>query len=251
MTPAIKIKVAVCQIKCIDGDREGNFERIEMALQKLNNVNIACFPECSLLGWVNPKAHKLANPIPGSDTDRLCEFAKKYNVMISIGLAEKEGDNLYDSAVLIDNMGQIILKHRKINLLTILMTPPYTPGDRVSVVTTKFGNIGMLICADTFKGKLLRQIREKNPDLLIIPFGWAEKRENWPEHGKSLKRLVKIVARKVKAFIIGTDLIGEISSGPWKGRIYGGQSVIVNKEGKALAVGKDREPDIIIREINI
>ena len=44
MTLAIKVKVAACQIKCIDGDREGNFERIEKALQQLDKVDIAFLP---------------------------------------------------------------------------------------------------------------------------------------------------------------------------------------------------------------
>jgi predicted amidohydrolase len=249
MTPAIMVKVAACQIKCIDGDREGNFKRIEKALKQLEKVDIACFPECSLLGWVNPKAHLLANAIPGPDTDRICTLAKKYNIMISIGLAEKEGNRLYDSVVLVDNMGQILLKHRKINLLTKLMNPPYASGDKVSVVNTKFGRIGLLICADTFRDDLINQMREKKPDLLIIPYGWAEKQENWPEHGKKLERLVKRVAIRIKAGVIGTDLVGEITSGPWKGYIYGGQSVIVDKIGYSLAIGKDREPDILIQDI--
>ena len=258
MTVPIKTKVAACQIKCIDGDREGNFERIEKALQQLENANIACFPECSLLGWLNPKAHQLANTIPGPDSERLCSLAKKYNIIISVGLAEKEGNKLYDSAVLLDNKGDIILKHRKINLITIVMNPdepeitmktPYTPGDGVSVVTTRFGRIGMLICADTFKGNILKQMREKKPDLLIIPYGWAEKREKWPDHGKKMERLVKRVARKVNASVIGTDLVGEITSSPWKGYIYGGQSVIADKTGEILAVGKDRESDILIQDI--
>lgn len=249
MTLAIKVKVAACQIKCIDGDREGNFERIEKALQQLDKVDIACLPECSLLGWVNPQAHLLANTIPGPDTDRICKLSKKYNIMISVGLAEKEGNRLYDSVVLIDNRGEILLKHRKINLLTKLMNPPYTSGDNVSAVNTKFGRIGLLICADTFRGDLIRQMGEKKPDFLIIPYGWAEKREKWPEHGKNLERLVKRVAKRVKAGVIGTDLVGEITSGPWKGYIYGGQSVIADNTGQVLAIGKDREPDILIQDI--
>ncbi len=249
MASKTKIKVAACQIKCIDGDREGNLDRIEKALKQLKEVDIACFPECCLLGWVNPKAHLIANVIPGPDTNVLCTLAKNYDVMIAIGLVEKDGKKLYDSVVLIDAKKNILLKHRKINLLTWLMNPPYTPGVKVSVVDTKIGRIGLLICADTFRGDLLKQMKEKNPDLLIVPYGWAEKREKWPEHGKNLEKLVKRVARRLKAHVIGTDLVGEITSGPWTGHVYGGQSVIVNNSGKILAIGKDREPDIIVQEL--
>lgn len=251
MASKIKIRIAACQIQCIDGDRKGNLERIEKALQQLHDVNIACFPECSLLGWVNPEAHHKSDGIPGTDTNILCGLAKKYDVMIVIGLAEKEGEKLYDSVILIDIGGNIILKHRKINLLAWLMNPPYTPGDIVSVVDTEFGRIGLLICADTFRKDLLKQMKEKKPDLLIVPYGWAEKREKWPKHGKRLERIVIGVAKNLNAYVVGTDLVGEITNGPWSGYIYGGQSVIVDKMGRLLAVGKDREPDIIVQEIII
>ena len=245
----IKIRIAAGQIQCIDGDREGNLTRIKNTLQKLKNVDIACFPECSLLGWVNPEAHLLADGIPGIDSDMICKFAKTYGTMIAIGLAEKEGEKLYDSVILTDNEGNILLKHRKINLLSRLMSPPYTPGDTVSVIDTKYGRIGLLICADTFRKDLLQQMKEKKPDILIIPYGWAEKKEKWPRHGKRLERLVKTVAKNLNVYVVGTDLVGEITHGPWTGYVYGGQSVIVNSIGKLLAVGKDREPDIIIQEI--
>jgi len=200
---------------------------------------------------VNPEAYLIANGIPGADTDIICGLAKKYSIMIAIGLAEKEGMNLYDSAVLIDARGEILLKHRKLNLLTPLMDPPYTPGDEVSAVDTEFGRIGLLICADTFRKDLLKQMKEKNPDLLVVPYGWAERREKWPKHGKKLERLVKGVANNLNAHVIATDLVGKITNGPWTGYIYGGQSVIVNKIGNLLAVGKDREPDIIVQELII
>ena len=75
----------MCQILSIDGDREGNFRRIEYALEtaKAAGANIATFPESVILGWENPDAHRLATPIPGADSDRIAALAKKYGLMIS------------------------------------------------------------------------------------------------------------------------------------------------------------------------
>ncbi len=58
------VHVAVCQILVIDGDREGNFRRIEYALEtaKASHADIAAFPESAILGWENPDAHRLAGP---------------------------------------------------------------------------------------------------------------------------------------------------------------------------------------------
>jgi predicted amidohydrolase len=246
-------KAAICQIFCLDSDRRGNFVRIENAIREAKDAgaDIACFPEMAILGWVNPDAHKRAFPIPGEDSDRLCKLARDYDVHICIGLAEKDGQRLYDSAILIDHKGDILLKHRKINLLSELMSPPYTPGRNIDVVETKFGRIGLLICADTHDDKILERMAHLRPDLLLVPYGYAAGENEWPGHGKKLERAVVSTARKTKAFVIGTNLVGEITHGPWKGRIYGGQSLAVDRAGRIVSVAKDRDRDIITINVNI
>lgn len=246
-----RIKLALCQIFCIDGDRDGNLVRIERALQEAGEVDIACFPEACLLGWVNPEAHELADPIPGESFHRVAELARRYGTMICIGMVEKEGDRLYDSAVLIGRDGELLLKHRKINILSHLMFPPYTPGDGVEAVETEIGRIGVLICADTFREDILERMRERRPDLLIVPYGWAAPRDRWPGHGEKLRETVSKAARFVGAPVAGTDLVGMITHGPWRGYIYGGQSVLANSKGEILAVGADRCSDVLVKEVEL
>src|SRR6478672_5009906 len=76
------VKIAMAQIFCFDGDREGNFLRIENAISeaKSQKAEIITFPESCILGWVNPTAHQRAFPIPGEDSKKLCELAKKYKI---------------------------------------------------------------------------------------------------------------------------------------------------------------------------
>lgn len=247
------IRIATCQIFALDGDRSGNFVRIENAIREAKDAgaDIICFPETIILGWVNPDAHKRAYPIPGKDSQRLCELAKKYQAYLCAGLAEKNGTNLYDSVVLIDNKGRILLKHRKINILTELMTPPYTPGKDVNTVETEFGKIGLLICADTFEDEILKRMAALKPDLVLVPYGWAAEENEWPEFGKKLENVVTEAARKSGAPVVGTDLVGQITRGPWKDRVFGGQSVAADKNGKTLAIAKDRDRDIKIVSITI
>ncbi|MBN1361081.1 MAG: carbon-nitrogen hydrolase family protein [Sedimentisphaerales bacterium] len=247
------LKVAMCQIFALDGDREGNFVRIEAALReaKAQGAQIACFPETTLLGWVNPDAHQRAHPVPGADTDRLGHLARQYSLYICAGLAEKDGDCLYDSAVLIDPTGRILLKHRKINILTNLMDPPYTPGRDVQVVQTPLGTIGLLICADSFQEDLCRRLRDLKPDFVLIPYGWAADETEWPQHGEKLKATVQQAARWIGAPVVGTDLVGAITHGPWKGKTYGGQSTAANAQGQTLAVAKDRQQDCKLVTVTI
>jgi N-carbamoylputrescine amidase len=245
------IRIAVCQIVCLDGDRRGNLARIEKAVAEAAGMGaeIACLPETAIYGWVNPQAHERAHPIEGEDSQRLCEMARKHRIHLCVGLDEKDGQDLYDSALLIDNTGRILLKHRKIILLSELMTPPYSPGDDVKVVPTRFGRVGMLICADTHERGILARMARLQPDLLLVPYGYAEEEEAWPEHGRQLERVVANAARAVRAPVVGTNLVGQITHGPWTGRTYGGHSVVADKTGRILALGQDFDREVKVVEV--
>ena len=245
---AVDTVIAMCQIFCLDGDLAGNLLRIENAVieAKSKGAQIACLPETALYGWVNPEAHKRADTIPGRDSDVLCALAKKHGLYLCVGIAEKEGNKLYDSVILINNSGELLLKHRKINTLTELLDPPYTRGTEVKVVDSPFGRIGLLICADTFSIPLLEKMAALKPDLLLVPYGWAEEEDNWPDHGKNLEDVVVNAAKMTGAATVGVDLVGTISHGPWRGRVYGGHSVASATDGIILGRGKDRDQDVVI-----
>ena len=247
------IRIAMCQIVCLDGDRRGNLARIENAVAEAAGMgaDLACLPETAIYGWVNPDAHHRAQPIPGDDSQRLCEIARKHRIHVCVGLDEKEGEDLYDSAILIDDAGRVLLKHRKIILLSELMTPPYSPGQDVKIVSTRFGRIGVLICADTHEQSILERMAKLKPDLLIVPYGYAEEEEAWPEHGKQLERVVTNAAQVIDAPVIGTNLVGQITHGPWAGRTYGGHSVAADRTGAILALGRDFDRSVRLVEIPI
>lgn len=246
-------RVAMAQIYCIDGDREGNLRRIENAVEEASakGAEIVCLPETCLYGWVNAKAHELAHPIPGKDTDALSEIARKNRVFLSVGLSEKEGDQLFDTVVLIDDEGELILKHRKMNVLTHLMSPPYTRGDSVEIVETKFGRVGMLICADTFHDETVQRMAGEQPDLLLVPYGWAANAGDWPQHGTSLRDTIARAAKTIGCPIVGTNVVGSISGGPWQGMIYGGQSYTIASDGKVLWQGVDRDREVCVVDVPV
>jgi len=190
------VRVAVCQILSIDGDREGNFRRVEYALEdaRAAHADIAAFPESAILGWENPDAHRIATAIPGADSDRLAALARKYGLMISIGVDEKDGDRLYDTAILVEKTGKILWKHRKLNVLAWLMEPPYSEGrpEDIGVVETEFGRIGLVICADTFDDRIAKRVEQLAPDLMLVPYGWAAPVDKWPEHANELEKLLNL-----------------------------------------------------------
>jgi N-carbamoylputrescine amidase len=188
----------------------------------------------------------MATPIPGADSDRIAALARQYGLMISIGLEVKDGVKLYDSAILVDKTGKLLWKHRKLNVLAWLMDPPYSEGlaQDVGVVETPLGRIGLVICADTFGDEIAHRIAELKPDLMLVPYGWAAPVDKWPEHAKELEHLVARRAAQWKCPVVGTDVIGQMTHGPWKGQTYGGASVVVDATGKVLHILRDRDVEV-------
>lgn len=251
-----KIRVAVCQILCIDGDAEGNFKRIENALEvaAAGKAKLACFPESAVLGWENPDAYRLAGPIPGPHSERVAALARKYKMMICIGIDElAEPGHLYDSAILVDARGRLVLKHRKLNVLPELMSPPYSVGkpEDISAADTPLGRIAVLICADTFTEEYVRRVGSFKPDVLLVPFGWAAPITAWPQHAEKLRKTVAQTAQWAGCPVVGTDLVGLITHGPWMGQTYGGQSVVADGKGRILATLRDRDVDVKVVDLRI
>ena len=47
------------------------------------------------------------------------------------------------------------------------------------------------------------------------------------------------------------NLIGEITTGSWKGKTYEGHSVVADSTGNIIAIGKDNEEEVLITDIFI
>ncbi len=72
------------------------------------------------LGWTNPSARALAEPIPtGGPCARLRAAALRHRIYVCAGLTERDGERVFNSAVLIDRDGVVRSVHRKLNELDI------------------------------------------------------------------------------------------------------------------------------------
>jgi len=131
------------------------------------------------------------------------------------------------------------------------MDPPYSAGqpEDAGVVETRLGRIGLVICADTFEDRIAKRIEELAPDLMLVPYGWAAPMDQWPGHAKQLEKLVVRRAAQWKCPVVGTDLVGQMTHGPWKGQTYGGASVVVDASGKVLDILRDR--DVEVRTVSL
>jgi len=238
-----QFKLAMGQMLVQMGDVEQNLQRAEKMIFDAANqgCRVIVLPECLDVGWTNPRAKQLAQPIPGKISDRLCEAAQKARIYVVAGLTEKDGDKTYNTAVLISPDGRILLKHRKINILTIAQDI-YATGDRLGVAQTDVGTVGINICADNFPKSLVfgHSLARMGVDILLSPSAWAIQATHdnekdpcdaiWRESYTELGRLYDMT-------VVGVSNVGWIKDGPWKGRQCIGNSLAVGPGGKILARG--------------
>ena len=220
-----------------------NLDRAEAAIREAATkvCRLIVLPECMDLGWTDPSARRLAQPIPGLHSQRLAQVAKETGMFVVAGLVERAGDQLYNAAVLIDPRGQILLVHRKINELDIAHDL-YAIGDRLAVAHTELGTLGISICADNFPNSLAigHVLARMGAQLLLSPSAWAVDADydNLTEpYGERWRRAYGELGQLYDLPVIGVSNVGWLTDGPWKGRKAIGCSLATNNRGEILATG--------------
>jgi len=185
------------------------------------DCHVLVLPECLDLGWTHPSARTCALPIPGPRTERLGCAARSAGLHVVAGLTELDGDRVFNTAVLIGADGNILAKHRKINILDIARDL-YSVGDRLSVVPTSLGVIGLLICADNFPETLYlgRSLAKMGAQFILSPCAWAvpPNYDNGAEpYGALWREAYGTLTAEHDISVVGVSNVGPITGGPWEG----------------------------------
>jgi predicted amidohydrolase len=236
-----RFKLGMGQMLVEGGRADENLARARRMVRDAahQQCEIIVLPECLDLGYTYPGAREVAQPIPGKYSDVLCDAARESHLYVVAGLTERAGDRVYNAALLISPDGTILLKHRKINILTIAQDI-YSTGNSLSVVETPLGTIGVNICADNFPDSLVlgHSLARMGARILLSPCAWAVK----PDHnnsdepyGEMWRRSYTTLAKLYEITVVGVSYVGLINEGVWKGRKIIGCSFAVGPGGIILA----------------
>jgi predicted amidohydrolase len=236
--------LAMFQMRVEGGAKATNLARAEqgIATAKRRGADVVLLPEALDLGWTHPSARREADEIPrGEPCQRLCAAARQQRILVCAGLIERSGDRIFNSAVLIDANGDVLLHHRKLHELD-LAHDLYAQGDRLSVAATPFGTIGVMICADGFaRGQIVsRTLGLMGADVILSPCAWAvpADHDNVREpYGQLWLDNYGPVARDFRLWIAGCSNVGPVEDGPWRGRRCIGCSLIIDDTGAPVVRG--------------
>ncbi|MEO5802871.1 MAG: carbon-nitrogen hydrolase family protein, partial [Verrucomicrobiota bacterium] len=182
-------------------------------------ARIVLLPEALTLGWTHFSAKTEADEIPSDiSCSILCDAANTNKIYVCAGLVEKASEKSFNSAVLIDPKGEIILRHRKIHELDIAQNL-YSRGDHLEVIETPLGTFGVMICADAFAPgqSISRTLGLMGAQMILSPCSWAmpADHDNAREpYGKLWLDSYQPVARDFKMWIAGASNVGWIEDGP-------------------------------------
>jgi predicted amidohydrolase len=173
---------------------------------------------------------ELVEEIPGPTSEKASALSKKYNMYTATNYAERDGDKIFNTTVLIGRDGKIIGKYRKIHL------PAYeswytTPGSEYPVFETDIGRIGFAICHDMAFPEHCRNVALNGADIILNStggWGFVTNRElGLP--------LLQVRAAENCVYIANAYCINPI--------VPGSSSCIISNRGEVLAENKSMTED--------
>ena len=187
-------------------------------------LDAVCLGEAILQVGTNATTAQVAKPIPGADTEALGVAAKRNNIYVIAGLAERDGDVLYNTAVLLDRQGKLAGKYRKIHLPREEWTKGVRPGKVYPVFKTDFGTVAIQICYDWFFPEAAEIFALKGAEVLFAPT-WGN---TLPDRDGCVdgENVFRVRARDNGLYIVPC--------------VYDGASMVIGPRGRILASNKGK-----------
>ena len=155
------MKLYLVQIHPELGDTGANLAKILDWVEKglAGGADLIAFGECAREGYeLSGKVDyaTLAETIPGPASEEIRRRLKGSRTLVCCGMAERAGDDVYNSAPLIGADGvigvarKLYLVHRRSGGGGKLVAEDlfFKPGQRISYFDTDFGRLGVQICMD-------------------------------------------------------------------------------------------------------
>jgi len=217
-------------------------------------AHLVLFPEAALTGLVNndDPTHDLplCCCIPGDETASIRAAAQRLGIYIGLGMLEREGAVIYDSAVLIDPSGEIVLVYRRIQPCWHGREADphfYRQGSDIPMAQTPFGSLAFLLCGDLFDDQIVDRLRNLAPDYLLFPFartfgGACLSQADWAQAEEGV-----YAARAARCGCTTLMVNGLMPPQYCDGPSFGG-AMVVSPDGQVLARLPLREPGMLLWE---
>jgi predicted amidohydrolase len=165
--------------------------------------------------------------VPGPATQPFEQIAREHQAHLVLGLKERDGGAIYNSAVLISPAGKVQGVYRKVHLATGEGFSGILPGNGFPVFDTSIGRVGCMICMDTTVCESARLLALGGAEFICFPIMGDLRASRWspgtPEFNEDVWKAI------MRTRAIDNQVCMAIARNAVKG------SCIINRKGDILA----------------
>ena len=246
MSQANDLARPLLQVSCIQfepaiGDVASNLTRSSALIRHAaaTGSRLIVLPELANTGYVFEtleEARSLAEPAPDGPSARAwSQLAQELGIHLVAGIAERDGNILYNSALIAGPDGYIGT-YRKAHLWD-RENLFFAKGNLgFPVFDTALGKIGVAICYDGWFPETFRQLALGGAEIVCVPTNWVPMPDQPAGEAAMANVLHRAAAHSNGIFIACADRVGVE-----RGQPFEGQSLIVGPRGWALAGPASRD----------
>lgn len=237
--------VAMLQVR-VDADEsvDARIDRVlAMTAEAMHGVDMVVLPELWTTGAFDLELG-IANreQIPGALSERLAELAARNSTWLHAGsIVERDGDNCYNTSLVIDAAGNLAAAYRKIHLFGFDEGEAalVAAGHEAVVVETPLGLTGLATCYDLRFPELFRLLVERGATSIIVSASWPARRV------AAWQSMIPVRAAENQCFVFGCN-----ATGTHAGVELAGRSLVADPMGEIMQQGGTGE-ELITAEVDL
>jgi predicted amidohydrolase len=209
--------IAALQLALPYGDNRDRLEKeTARVMARFPWVRMVLFPELCSFG----SALSFAEPLPGPTENRYQALARKHNIWLIPGsIYERAGDDIFNTASVINPQGEVVTRYRKIYPFL-----PYEKGVKAGNEIVVFdvpevGRFGISICYDGWIPETTRAMVWKGAEVVLHPTMTG-----------TIDRAQELILAQANAIANQCYFVDVNNVGP----LGNGRSIVVGPEGEIL-----------------
>ncbi|MGP0565623.1 nitrilase-related carbon-nitrogen hydrolase [Nitrospina sp. 32_T5] len=238
------LKVGFLQTLPVFGDIATNLKQVEQRLSGMD-ADLVVLPELFTTGYQfrnQKEARDLAEPVPDGPTTRaLMKLSHDLGMHIVAGLAEVEGDTVYNSAVLTGPEGYVG-KYRKAHIFDTEKNIFAAGNLPLPVFDIGKARVGIMICFDWRFPETARTLALKGADVIAHP-------SNLVLLTCPQSMITRCLENRV--FAVTADRVGSESRIEGETLRFIGQSQVVDPDGEVLVRASEENEEDHVVEIDL
>ena len=204
------------------------------------HLDLVVCPELFMSGYdVGNDLHELAEPAGGPFAQSVADLARQTGTAICYGYPERDGETVYNSALVVSGSGAVLANHRKLAIPPGFEQNFFEPGGQLTAFELGGMKCALVICYDAEFPETVRAACMAGAQIVIIPTALGAQ---WDQ-----------VAHRVvpaRAFENGCYALYANHAGSEGDITYAGASCIVGPDGRDVArAGK--EPELITAALEV